>query len=86
MSSPLGPLRREARRRLAHHRMRKQIDHYFTTGERPTTEPAASYIDLIQAFDDVANASIGGQDYDEAVERYGRAQERYRQASQEVTL
>ncbi len=82
--SQLRGLYREARRRLAQRRMRKQVDRYFATGTRPAHEPAASYVALMEAFDRVANASIGGQGYEQAVEQYRAAEERYEQASREV--
>jgi len=82
----LRGLYREARRRLAQRRMRKQVDRYFATGKRPENKAAVSYVALLEAFDRVANASIGGQGYEQAVEAYRAAQERYEQASREVVL
>ena len=57
--------------------MREAVQRYFDTGERPTTEPAASFVNLLRSFDRMIDASVGGGDYGTAREAYEAAVKRW---------
>lgn len=76
---------RRAEAVLSKAQMRRDIELYRTTGKRPTTEPAASFANMLDAFDRVCDASIGGGDYPEAVAAYNEAAERLKKAEEGIT-
>lgn len=63
--------------------MREDVQRFYDTGERPTSEPAASFVVLLEAFGRMADASIGG-DYEQACKDYEQACQRWDRAEQGV--
>jgi len=72
--------------KLRQRRMIEEFQEYGATGKEPQSELGKAYVDLTEAFGRVADASIGGKGYEQAVEAYRAAEERYEQASREVVL
>lgn len=60
--------------------MRVDIQKYFDTGVLPESEPAKSFVDLMAAFDRMTDASVGGDDYEQAAGDYERAVKTWEQA------
>jgi len=73
----IGKLLRRAERLTGKASMREDVQRYFDTGERPTTEPAASFVNLLRSFDRMIDASVGGGDYGTAREAYEAAVKRW---------
>lgn len=70
--------------KLRQRRVTEEIVEYGATGQRPKSELGQAYLDLTEAFGRMADASIGGKAYDETVEQYRQAEERYERLSREV--
>lgn len=82
--SRLGKLLRRAERSMNKASMREAVQKFYTKGERPTSEPAASFVNLLQAFDRVVDASVGGGDYDQARADYEAAVNRWEKAERGI--
>ncbi|MBP8304980.1 MAG: hypothetical protein KBE04_12730 [Phycisphaerae bacterium] len=57
---------------------------YGRTGEVPATDLARAYVDLWQAFDCMADQSIGGEGYTQAMGEYEQALSVYRRTVAEA--
>lgn len=68
--SRISKLLRRAERRMGKSAMHEAVQRFYDTGERPTSEPAASFVALLESFERMLDASIGGGDYDAAREVY----------------
>lgn len=66
--------------KLTQRRMEEEIQEHGRTGREPQTETGTAFIAMTDAFGRMANASIGGKDYDEAVEEYEDAQRAFNEA------
>lgn len=82
--SRIAKMLRRAERRADKAAMRAAVQRYYETGERPTSEPAASFVNLLQAFERMADASVGGGDYEAARADYEAAVTRWQQAEKGI--
>jgi len=66
--------------------MREAVQQYFADGVVPTTEPAASFVNLLSSFDKMIDVSVGGPlaDYDQAREAYEAACRRWEKAEKDI--
>ncbi len=64
--------------------MREDVARFYDTGKRPATEPASTFVTLLEAFDKLTDASVGGNDYDQAVAEYERACKQWDQAERGI--
>lgn len=70
--------------RMRKSQMRGDIQRFHETGQLPQSEPAASFVNLLQAFDRVVDASVGGGDYDQARADYEAAVNRWEKAERGI--
>ncbi|HRV48163.1 MAG TPA: hypothetical protein P5068_10385 [Sedimentisphaerales bacterium] len=70
--------------RMRKSQMRGDIQRFHETGQLPQSEPAASFVNLLQAFDRMIDASVGGGDYDQAREAYEAACRRWEKAEKGI--
>jgi len=82
--SKIGKLLHRAERAMGKEAMREDVQKFYTKGERPTSEPAASFVNLLQAFDRMIDQSIGGGDYDQARADYEAAVKRWERAQRGI--
>jgi len=77
--SRISKLMRRAERLMGKSAMREAVQQYFADGVVPTTEPAASFVNLLSSFDKMIDVSVGGPlaDYDQAREAYEAAVKRW---------
>jgi len=75
--SRIGKLLHRAERAMGKEAMREDVQRFYSTGEKPTSEPAASFVNLLQSFDRMIDASVGGSDYGAAREMYEAACRRW---------
>jgi len=77
--SRIGKLLRRAERLTGKASMREAVQRFYDTGEKPTSEPAASFVNLLSSFDKMIDASVGGPlaDYEQAREMYEAACRRW---------
>lgn len=78
--SRISKLLRRAERLMGKSAMHAAVQRFYDTGEKPTSEPAASFVGLLETFDRMIDSSIGCGDYDEAREAYEAACRRWKRA------
>ena len=83
--SRISKLMRRAERLMGKSAMHEAVQRYFADGVVPTTEPAQSFALLMQAFDRMIDASVGGGDYDAAREAYEAAVCRWEKAEKGIS-
>jgi len=76
----------EVSRSLGRRQMREEINHYFVTGEEPQSDVARAYVAMLRAFNDMADASCGGDGYEDAEAAYRDACQRYESLAREVAV
>ena len=83
--SRIGKLLHRAERAMGKEAMREDVQRFYSTGEKPTSEPAASFVNLLQSFDRMIDASVGGGDYGAAREAYEAAVKRWEKAEKGIS-
>jgi len=78
--SRIRKLLSQAERAMSKQSMRRDVQRFYDTGELPQTEPARSFVVLMQSFDKLTDASVGGSDYEEAQADYEQAVRRWEKA------
>ena len=78
--SRIGKWWHRAERAMGKEAMREDVQRFYSTGEKPTSEPAASFVNLLESFDRMIDASVGGGDYDAARVAYETAVKRWQKA------
>lgn len=63
-----------------------QLRQYALDGTLPADELTRAYVAQVEAFEKVADASIGGENYDQAVDQYQQAVEKYNHVVRGVSL
>ena len=76
----ISKLLNQAERRMGKSAMHEALQRFYDTGEKPTSEPAASFVNLFRSFDRMIDASVGGGDYDAARVAYETAVKRWQKA------
>ena len=84
--SRIGKLLHRAERAMGKEAMREDVQRFYSTGEKPTSEPAASFVNLLSSFDKMIDVSVGGPlaDYDQAREAYEAACRRWEKAEKGI--
>ena len=82
--SRIGKLLHRAERAMGKSAMHEALQRFYDTGEKPTSEPAASFVNLLESFDRMIDASVGGGDYDAARVEYEAAVKRWKRAEKGV--
>ena len=80
----IGKLLRRAERLMDKASMREDVQRFYDDGIMPESEPAQSFALLMQAFDRMIDASVGGGDYDAAREAYEAAVCRWEKAEKDI--
>lgn len=81
--SRISKLLRRAETAMSKASMRADVQRFYATGENPTSEPAKSFVNLMAAFDRMADASVGG-DYEQAASDYERAVKAWERAERGI--
>ena len=76
----IGKLLRRAERLMDKASMREDVQRFYDDGIMPESEPAQSFALLMQAFDRMIDASVGGGNYEQAREAYEAACRRWERA------
>ncbi|HNY81074.1 MAG: hypothetical protein RBS72_20595 [Sedimentisphaerales bacterium] len=76
----ISKLLNQAERWMGKSAMHEALQRFYDTGEKPTSEPAASFVNLLESFDRMIDASVGGGDYDAARVAYETAVKRWQKA------
>jgi len=66
-----------ASRHMRRRRVRREIDHFFATGEEPQSEAGQAYLQVLRAFQRMNDQSIGGDGYQQARQEYEQARDRF---------
>ena len=82
--SRISKLLRRAETAMSKASMRADVQRFYATGEKPTSEPAKSFVALLESFDRMIDASVGGGDYDAAREAYEAAVCRWEKAEKDI--
>ena len=82
--SRISKLLRRAETAMSKASMRADVQRFYATGEKPTSEPAASFVNLMATFDRMTDASVGGDDYGQAAADYERAAKAWDQAERGI--
>ena len=80
----ISKLLNQAERWMGKSAMHATIQWFYDTGEKPTSEPAASFVNLLESFDRMIDASVGGGDYGQARVEYEAAVKRWKRAEKGV--
>lgn len=83
--SRLSKLLRRAERAMGKATLHAAIQRFYDDGIMPESEPAQSFALLMQAFDRMIDASVGGGDYDAAREAYEAAVCRWEKAEKGIS-
>jgi len=82
--SRISKLMRRAERLMGKSAMHEALQRFYSDGVVPESEPAASFVNLLESFDRMIDASVGGGDYDAARVKYGEAVKRWQAAEKGV--
>jgi len=80
----INRIMQRAERLMSKASMRADVQRFYATGEKPTSEPAASFVNLMATFDRMTDASVGGDDYGQAAADYERAAKAWDQAERGI--
>lgn len=78
--SRISKLLRRAERLMGKSALAEALQRFYDTGEKPTSEPAASFVNLLSSFDKMIDASVGGGNYEQAHGTYEGACRRWAKA------
>jgi len=80
----ISKLLRRAETAMSKASMRADVQRFYATGEKPTSEPAKSFVALLESFDRMTDASVGGDGYEQAAADYERAVKAWDQAERGI--
>ena len=80
----ISKLLNQAERWMGKSAMHEALQRFYDTGEKPTSEPAASFVNLFRSFDRMIDASVGGGNYEQAREAYEAACRRWEKAEKGI--